>query len=199
MSVLSGGLVYEFSQETDNFGLVDINSTTKVTLRQDYNNLALQFAGLNIASLEEVNKTATAATATSCAASLVTGSNFTADWVLPTAPSGAAALITSGVSSGFVKGSVVAINTTTMSATVLNYTGATVTSLSLVELMCTDSNSPGLINGYKSSSVSCNYATATGGASATPTKKSAARRAAAGQNFLRVVALSTLFFILALL
>lgn len=171
MSVLSGGLAYEYSQETNDYGLVSINSSTEVTLSQDYNYLALQFANIDISSLEVVNSTAEAATATSCAASMVTGSNFTADWDLPSAPSGAAAVITSGMSSGFVKGSIVAVSTTTMPATVLNYTGSTVTGLSLVQLMCTDSNYPGLINDYSSSSVSCNYATATGGASAT--KKSA--------------------------
>jgi hypothetical protein len=173
MSVLSGGLAYEYSQESNDYGLVVINSTNEVTLRQDYNYLALQFANIDIQSLEVVNVTAETATPTACATSIVTGSNFTADWDLPDAPSGAAAVITSGVSSGFVKGSIVAVSTTTMPATVLNYTGATVTSLSLVQLMCTDSNYPGLINDYSSSSVSCNYATATGGASASTTKRSA--------------------------
>lgn len=35
MSVLSGGLVYEYSQESDEYGLVAINSSTEVTLTQD--------------------------------------------------------------------------------------------------------------------------------------------------------------------
>lgn len=35
MSVLSGGLVYEYSQESDEYGLVAINSSTEVTLLQD--------------------------------------------------------------------------------------------------------------------------------------------------------------------
>lgn len=174
MSVLSGGLAYEYSQETNEYGLVTINSSTEVTLSQDYNYLALQFANIDMSSLETVNTTAEAATATSCAASMVTGSNFTADWDLPDAPSGAAAVITSGLSSGYLAGSIVTVSTTTMPATVLNYTGSTVTGLSLVQLMCTDSNYPGLINDYSSSSVSCNYATAspTGASSATSTTAS---------------------------
>lgn len=35
MSVLSGGLVYEYSQESDEYGLVAINSSTEVTILQD--------------------------------------------------------------------------------------------------------------------------------------------------------------------
>lgn len=35
MSVLSGGLVYEYTQESDEYGLVAINSSTEVTLLQD--------------------------------------------------------------------------------------------------------------------------------------------------------------------
>lgn len=176
MDVLSGGLVFEYSQETNDYGLVTINSSTEVTLSEDYNYLALQYAGLDISSLETVNTTAEAATATSCAAAMVTGGNFTVDWDLPEAPSGAAAVITSGLTSGFLAGSIVTVSTTTMPATVLNYTGSTVTGLSLVQLMCTDANYPGLINDYSSTSVSCDYATGTptGAATSTSTKKSAA-------------------------
>lgn len=175
MDVLSGGLVFEYSQETNDYGLVTINSSTEVTLSEDYNYLALQYAGLDISSLETVNTTAEAATATSCAAAMVTGGNFTVDWDLPEAPSGAAAVITSGLTSGFLAGSIVTVSTTTMPATVLNYTGSTVTGLSLVQLMCTDANYPGLINDYSSTSVSCDYATGTptGAATSTSTKKSA--------------------------
>jgi hypothetical protein len=174
MSVLSGGLVYEYSEESDNFGLVNINSTDELTLIVDYNYLKEEYAKLDISALQSINASATAAAATSCAASIITETAFLNAWDLPSPPSGAAAVITSGVSSGFVKGSVVAINETAMPATVVNNTGATVTGLSLVQLMCTDSNYPGLIDNYKSSSVSCNYATS--GPSATATKKGAAER-----------------------
>jgi hypothetical protein len=174
MSVFSGGLVFEYSQEADDFGLVVINSTTEITLRADYNNLAEEFAQIDVTSLSSIDSSATAVAAVACTPSIITESSFINAWALPTAPSGAAAVITSGVSSGFVKGSLVSVSVTTMPATVVNSTGATVTGLSLVELMCSDSNFPGLIDGYSSSSVSCNYATAS--ASASSTKKAAADR-----------------------
>lgn len=177
MTELSGGLVYEFSQETDNYGLVNINSTDEVSLIVDYNYLKQEYAKLDINLLQSINASATAAPATSCAASLISESTFYNAWDLPAAPSGAGSMISSGITSGFSKGSIVQVTATTMPATVVNNTGATVTGLSLVQLMCTDSNYPGLIDNYKSSSVSCNYATtqpAHASGSASATKKGAA-------------------------
>lgn len=45
--VFSGGLVYEYSQEANNYGLVEISDDNKtVTPNQDYDNLKLQFAAV---------------------------------------------------------------------------------------------------------------------------------------------------------
>jgi hypothetical protein len=41
--VFSGGLVYEWSQETSDYGLVDLSSGN-ITVLQDYNNLKAEFA-----------------------------------------------------------------------------------------------------------------------------------------------------------
>jgi Glucanosyltransferase len=41
-SVFSGGLVYEWTQEPSNYGLVDL-SDGKITVRQDYNNLKAEY------------------------------------------------------------------------------------------------------------------------------------------------------------
>jgi hypothetical protein len=46
-SVFSGGLVYEWTQEVSNYGLVDL-SKGKINLRQDYNNLKSEFANTPI-------------------------------------------------------------------------------------------------------------------------------------------------------
>ncbi|KAK6462039.1 glycolipid-anchored surface protein 5 precursor [Scheffersomyces coipomensis] len=45
-SVFSGGLVYEYSQEVSNYGLVTINSDTSVTPNQDFTNLKNQFGNV---------------------------------------------------------------------------------------------------------------------------------------------------------
>lgn len=99
MTTLSGGLVYEYSQESDDYGLVSINSSTEVTLLQDYNFLKQEFAKIDMGTLTAVNKTAESQDTTSCAASLITESTFLADWDLPTRPSGGDSLVTSGLDS----------------------------------------------------------------------------------------------------
>ncbi|SCU90292.1 LAMI_0E01442g1_1 [Lachancea mirantina] len=43
-SVFSGGLVYEYSNESNNYGLVDIDNSTSVTKLQDFENLKNQYA-----------------------------------------------------------------------------------------------------------------------------------------------------------
>lgn len=64
-----------------------------------------------------------------------------------------------------------------MPATVYNYTGATVTGLSLVQLGCADSNYPGLIATYSAGAETCTYATSTG----TSSKSSSSSKSDAGR------------------
>jgi len=45
--VLSGGFVYEWHQEENNYGLVQLVSSTEVTLLPDFNNLKQQYAAIN--------------------------------------------------------------------------------------------------------------------------------------------------------
>lgn len=161
MTELSGGLVYEFTQESDDYGLVSINSSTEVTLLQDYNYLKSEFAKIDMTVITSANKTQEAAATTSCAASLITESTFLADWDLPTRPSGGDDLVTSGVTSAST-GALTSVTATTMPATVYNYTGATVTGLSLLQYGCADSNYPGLVSTYSAGAETCSYATSTG-------------------------------------
>ncbi|KUI52907.1 1,3-beta-glucanosyltransferase gel2 [Cytospora mali] len=161
MTTLSGGLVYEYSEESDDYGLVSINSSTEVTLLQDYNYLKQEFAKIDMSALTAVNKTAESQATTSCAASLITESTFLADWDLPTRPSGGDDLVTSGITSA-PSGAITSLTATSMPATVYNYTGATVTGLSLVQLGCADTNQPGLVATYSASAETCSYATSTG-------------------------------------
>lgn len=130
MTELSGGLVYEYSQESSNYGLVAINSSTEVTLLQDWNNLKLEIAKIDTSVITAVNKTAEEAAATACAASLISESTFLSSWDIPDRPSGADALVTSGISSAST-GALTSVTATTMPATVYNYTGAQITGLAL--------------------------------------------------------------------
>lgn len=179
MSILSGGLVYEFTEEADNYGLVDINSTSELTILQDYVYLQEELAKIDIGSLTSMNSSAEAQTATSCATSLITASSFLDSWSLPARPSGGDALVTSGLSSSN-PGSIVSVTATTMSPTVIGTAGATETGLKLVILDNDQSNYPGLAKTYSAASgTSTGTGSGTGTSTATGTKASSTKKSAA--------------------
>lgn len=174
MSALSGGLVYEYSQEVDDYGLVVINSSSEITLRSDYNYLQQQLAGINLQSLTNVNKTATANAPTSCSPSLITDGAMINSWDIPARPSGVDAIVTSGLPSPN-RGSLVVFNSnnnTQEQATVYNVTGNQIKGEKLVILNDNTANSPGLVNSYSASS----------GAGTAPTSTAARPNGAAGAS-----------------
>lgn len=165
MSLLSGGLVYEWTQEENNYGIVAINSSAQVTLLSDYTYLQKAYAALNINNIETPNATATARKAKECSSVTVTNSQFPSNFAMPPRPSGADSIITSGLTSAsfWTRGSVATVTATSMPVSVMNYTGSQVDSskLKLVEYACDQMNEPGkaATYTYPSSSVSCAYAT----------------------------------------
>lgn len=167
MSLLSGGLVYEWTQEENNFGLVNVNSSNSVSLLTDYNNLQQRYAAIDVSSISQPNATARSATAIECASLTLTNSQFPSNFALPQRPSGADSVITSGLTSAsfWTSGALTQVTATAMpsSITVMNVTGAQVASnnLKLVEYACDQMNQPGkaATYSYPSSSVSCAYST----------------------------------------
>ena len=57
MTMLSGGLVYEYSEEDNNFGLVSLNDNGTVSLRVDFGNLQKQYNSLNLKLLQSGGST----------------------------------------------------------------------------------------------------------------------------------------------
>jgi hypothetical protein len=98
MVSLSGGLVYEYSQEPSDYGLVLINSNGSVSLRTDYDNLQGQYNKLNVSLLESTGAAATSINPPACSVSLITSSGFSTNFTPPAQPDGAAGLITNGIS-----------------------------------------------------------------------------------------------------
>jgi len=88
--VFSGGLVYEWSQETSDYGLVDLGNGT-ITLLQDYNNLKAEFAENPIPSGDGGYKSN--GTASDCPGN---STDFTSWVVLPAMPAGAQQYIDNG-------------------------------------------------------------------------------------------------------
>ncbi len=140
--VMSGGLVYEWAQEVNNYGLVAIADNGTVNILQDYINLQGQYNTLDISSLEAKNSTATSLTPATCDQSLISVSGFDDGFDLPAAPSGVAEMIASGISPK-PTGTLVSVSSTSVPQPVYNVTGTTITGLALKVLPEDESNVPG--------------------------------------------------------
>ncbi|KAI9770594.1 MAG: hypothetical protein M1840_003185 [Geoglossum simile] len=95
--VFSGGLVYEYSQEESNYGLVEINGDGSVKLRVDYDNLQQQYNKLNITLLTSGSSSKSSLTPPTCNASLIDSKDFYSKFDIPTIPDGGQQLIDDGV------------------------------------------------------------------------------------------------------
>jgi hypothetical protein len=164
--VLSGGLVYEYSQETSNYGLVTINNNGSAQLRSDYDTLQAQFNTLNGTSLQGVIAQNTTKSAPKCASSLITASGFAKNFTIPSIPTGAQALIDNGISNAPV-GKIVSVTSVQVTQTVQQANGVVMTGLVITPLPDNESNNP---SGASSNASS----TTTAAPAATTTKKSSA-------------------------
>lgn len=172
MTSFSGGFVYEWTQEANNYGLIAVNSTSEVSLLVDYGYLQDEFASINLQALASAKTTT--ATASMCNTASVSGTVFPTGFSIPARPSGVDSMISSGGVPSATKGSIVQVTATTMPATVYNYTDTTISNLKLVELACNEINSPGLAATYSYSSASCSYPTTHPSGSSGSGSKSAA-------------------------
>jgi hypothetical protein len=163
--VLSGGLVYEYSQETSDYGLVNINSNGSAQLLPDFNTLQSQFNTLNVTALQGLKAENTTVVPPTCAASLLSNSTFDSNFTLPAVPSGVSDLIKNGISPK-PTGSLVSVTATKVTQQVENASGTVMSGLAITPLANDESNNPGKTTATGSATGSA--------ASATTTKKSAA-------------------------
>ncbi|KIW63970.1 hypothetical protein PV04_08930 [Phialophora macrospora] len=140
--VFSGGLIYEYSEEPNNYGLVNLNDNGTVSILQDYNNLREQYNSLDVATLEKANATATSLTPPVCAVSLLAGANFSSSFDIPARPDGVDDLIDNGVSGRFPTGTS-SVTDTQPTQTVYDSDGQEITGLELNILPNDESNLPG--------------------------------------------------------
>lgn len=173
MTVLSGGLVYEWTQETSNYGLMQPNANGSANLLGDFDTLQSQFNKLNITLITTQNETATNLQPPRCSAGLISNDGFSTDFDIPAAPQGAAALISNGISDA-PTGSLVPVTQTSVAVPVYATNGAKIENL--VIKPAAGANEPGGASGFSTGGGS---ATATATAS-TSTKKGVAAQATAG-------------------
>ncbi|CDK29774.1 unnamed protein product [Kuraishia capsulata CBS 1993] len=97
INTFSGGLVYEYSKESNNYGLVDIDSDGDLQFYTDYDNLKSQFEDVSLPSISEDD--VADAEIIKCNAKTVKSyfSSFGANFTLPDQPSEIKDLIKNGV------------------------------------------------------------------------------------------------------
>ncbi|KAL2759764.1 glycoside hydrolase family 72 protein [Sodiomyces alcalophilus JCM 7366] len=96
--VFSGGLVYEYSQEDHNYGLVEVFNNKSAHLLQDYRTLAGQFAKLDFKELQGASPDRSMPKPPTCSRSLIRTSTFNSNFTLPDMPPGVKELIDDGIS-----------------------------------------------------------------------------------------------------
>jgi 1,3-beta-glucanosyltransferase GAS3 len=142
MGVFSGGVVYEYSQEPNNYGLVNISSDGDVELFEDYDLLQEELNALDISTLTATNRTAMERVAPECSLSLISGTNFTQSFGVPEQLPEIADLIENGVDGTWPEG-VDQVTETAVGHTVTGSNGNEVSDLSLNILADDESNVPG--------------------------------------------------------
>lgn len=141
--VFSGGLIYEYTQEENNYGLVEFNDNNTASLLIDYDNLQKQHEKLDIGKLQSVDAAATELTPPPCSSDLITGTagNFSTNFTIPSRPSGVDDMINNGVPDAKV-GKIVDIGDTKVEETVYDTSGQPIEGLAVKELSDDESNTP---------------------------------------------------------
>lgn len=139
--VLSGGLVYEFSQETSNFGLVTINDDGSAKLLADYDSLQKQYNTLNVTLIQSGAATNTTNAPPPCSSSLITNQGFATNFTIPSPPEGAEDLINNGITNAPV-GKLVTVSDTKVTTEVQGSDGQAISNLAISPLKDDESNTP---------------------------------------------------------
>jgi hypothetical protein len=156
----SGGLVYEWTQEDNDYGLIQINDNGTITTLIDFDNLQKQFSKLDMSRISASNASQTGVTPETCDASLITASTFYNAWNLPDAPSKVSDYIKNGLPNK-PSGSLVSVTATTLSEKVYDYTGQEITNVEFKVLANDESNTPSNSSVSSTSSSSSSSGTST--------------------------------------
>lgn len=140
MIALSGGLVYEYSEEPDNYGLVVISSNGTINILQDFINLKNQYDKLNINLLENTAAASGSTNPPACSSNLISNSSFSSNFSIPATPPGGSDLINNGISNP-PSGKIISPGSLTVTYNVYNVTGQLIPNLSVKS--ANSANTPG--------------------------------------------------------
>lgn len=140
--VFSGGVVYEYSQEPNNYGLVEINSDGSVTLLRDFRTLQSQLAKLDFTKIQGAKPTGNSPQPPKCDPKLITSQGFNNNFTVPVLPPGAPEILDKGVSPK-PKGKIVSISDYTVRYRVKDVDGKFLSGLVVKPLADDAINAPG--------------------------------------------------------
>jgi hypothetical protein len=133
-AVMSGGIVYQWTQDTADYGLVEIaRSGDDTKLRADYDNLQAQFGKLDIPALQKVPTGKTNTAPPTCSKDLITDPDFPTSFKLPPVPKGGQELIDNGIPNP-PKGKLVDVKDTKVEKKVVDSQGKTLQNLAISKL-----------------------------------------------------------------
>ncbi|KFA47772.1 hypothetical protein S40293_07144 [Stachybotrys chartarum IBT 40293] len=130
--VFSGGVVYEWTEEANNYGVVEIEGDV-LTVMGDYNRLRAQFAEIDWENVHSVSGSREAPRAPVCRPNLIEENGFDNNFTLPVVPPGAQQLINNGIRNA-PSGRLVDIDDWTVTLEVRDSDGNRMTGLEVVPL-----------------------------------------------------------------
>ncbi|KAI1126867.1 glycolipid anchored surface protein [Nemania abortiva] len=140
-SVFSGGVVYEYSQEDNNYGLVQVNDDGTVDLLADFRTLQNQYAKLDFSSVQSVKASGKSVTPPTCSESLIKEDGFNNNFTLPVPPPGVQKLIDNGIAKK-LNGKIIDISDWKVSQTVTDVNGSKLSGLAVKPLNDGEYNNP---------------------------------------------------------
>ncbi|KAI1269533.1 glycoside hydrolase family 72 protein [Xylariaceae sp. FL1019] len=150
--VFSGGVVYEYGQEKNNYGLATVNDDQTVDLLADFRTLQNQYQKVDWTSVQSVKYTSkTTADVPTCKSSLITEKGFSNNFTLPALLPGIQTMIDNGISKK-LNGKIIDISDWKVSQTVKDSDGSTLTNLAVKALSSDESNVPGSSTGSSGNS-----------------------------------------------
>ncbi|KAL9025849.1 MAG: hypothetical protein Q9196_005400, partial [Gyalolechia fulgens] len=139
--VMSGGIIYEYSQEPNDFGLVDLYANGTAALLVDYDSLQRRYNELDIERLQSGNASAIALQSPECSSSLIMGGGFAKSFEIPSIPSGGQPLIDNGIENPNI-GKLVPVTETAVPMDVYGSNGGLLRDLAIRPLPQDQSNIP---------------------------------------------------------
>ncbi|KAF5714185.1 beta (1-3) glucanosyltransferase [Fusarium mundagurra] len=139
--VFSGGVVYEYTEEDNNYGLVKITGD-KLRILGDFNRLKNQFARINWKEVQSKPASKSSPKAPACKASIIEDSGFDNNFTLPTIPDDAQKLVDNGIKNK-PRGKIIDISDWNVKLDVSNADGSAMKNLKVIPLKDDESNASG--------------------------------------------------------